>query len=85
MRTTIKIADRLLAEAKAQAVASGRTLNAVVEDALRESMARRAVARRVGRRPPRADLPTFPGATLRAGVDLDDTAGLLDLMDGADS
>ncbi len=81
MRTTVKIEDRLLVEAKAQAVASGRTLNAVVEDALRESMGRRAGDRRSH---PVA-LPTFPGATLRPGVDLDDTAALVDLMDGADS
>lgn len=81
MRTTIKIDDQLLAEAKAQAVRSGRTLNAVVEDALREALARR------DRSGPRAsvELPTFPGSRLRPGIDLDDSAALLDRMEGIDS
>lgn len=81
MRTTIKIDDRLLAAAKARAAASGRTLNAVVEDALREALSRRthdAGARRL-------DLPTFPGSRLLPGVDLDDSAALLERMEGAGS
>lgn len=77
MRTTIKIEDGLLAEAKAQAANSGRTLAAVVEDALRSSLARRS--------PPQprsaASLPTFAGGPTRSGVDLDDGAALLDLME----
>ena len=80
MRTTIKIDDELLAEAKARAAASGRTLNAVVEDALREALARRPA--RVRRRKPR--FPTFTGGRLLPGVDLDDSAALLDLMEGSD-
>jgi hypothetical protein len=32
-----------------------------------------------------ADLPTFGGGGLQPGVDLDDTASLLDLMQGADA
>jgi hypothetical protein len=32
-----------------------------------------------------APLPTFGGQGLQAGVDLDDTAGLLDLMDAGDA
>ena len=79
MRTTIKIDDRLLAEAKTRAADSGRTLNAVVEDALREAFARRAVADR----PPRPKLPVFRGGRLLPGVDLDDGAALLDLMERA--
>ncbi len=78
MRTTIRIDDRLLAEAKARAARSGTTLTAVVEDALRE-----AFARRDGRQSNRApELPTLPGGRLLPGVDLDDSAALLDLMDG---
>ena len=80
MRTTIKIDDQLLAEAKARAAASGRTLNSVVEDALREAIARRPAA---GAHRP-IELPTFGGSQLRPGVDLDDSAGLLDLMEGSD-
>lgn len=80
MRTTIRIDDRLLAELKAQAARSGRTLTAVVEDALRSSLARRDL--RGTTRPP--ELPTSRGGRLQPGVDLDDSAVLLDLMDGAE-
>ena len=78
MRTTIRIDDQLLAAAKARAAASGRTLNAVVEDALREALAGRAR----DRGPRRVDLPTFRGSRLLPGVDLDDSAALLDQMEG---
>jgi hypothetical protein len=76
MRTTIRIDDALLARAKQRAAERGSTLNAVVEDALRESLARREA--------PRAepvDLPVFKGSRLRPGVDLDDSAALLELME----
>ena len=78
MRTTIKIDDDLLTEAKARAVRSGRTLNAVVEDALREAFAR-------GEAPEtdRPELPTCRGSRLMPGVDLDDSAALLDLMESS--
>lgn len=80
MRTTIKIDDRLLAEAKARAATSGRTLNAVVEDALRE-----ALSRRVRTGGGRVELPTFPGSRLLPGVDLDDSAALLERMEGTNA
>ena len=80
MRTTIKIDNGLLAEAKARAAKSGRTLNAVVEDALREAFARRAT---LDHRPP-PKLPIFRGSRLMPGVDLDDSAALLDLMERAE-
>ena len=81
MRTTVKIDDHLLAEAKAQAAMSGRTLNEVVEDALRESLARRQ--RATHERP--IDLPTFGGGRLQPDVDLDDTSALMDLMEGTEA
>jgi len=81
MRTTIKIDDQLLAAAKAQAATSGRTLNAVVEDALREALARRVR----GDRTRGVELPIFRGSQLRQGVDLDDSAALLDRMEGTES
>jgi plasmid stability protein len=80
MRTTIKIDDQLLSEAKARAAASGRTLNAVVEDALRQALAPRPAR---GRHPA-PGLPTLRGGRLLPGVDLDDTAALLELMEGSD-
>lgn len=76
MRTTITIDDQLLAEAKAIAARSGRTLNAVVEDALRAMIAQR----RGVRVPSTLVLPTFSGSRLRRGINLDDGAGLLDVM-----
>lgn len=78
MRTTIRLDDHLFREAKKLAAESGRTLTAVIEDALRETLAR-ARGRRAGKRPPR--LPTFSGA-LRPGIDLDSNASVLDAMEG---
>ena len=69
--------DQLLAEAKQLAGRTGRTLTAVIEDALREMLARQQQA--AARRPVR--LPTASGNGLQPGVDLDDSATLLDLMD----
>jgi hypothetical protein len=77
MRTTIKLDDELLREAKAAAAASGRTLTALVEAALRESLARR----RASPHRPRLSLPTFKGDGVRPGVDLHHSAALLEIMD----
>jgi hypothetical protein len=77
MRTTIRLDERLLREAKLQAARRGTTLTALIEDALRESLARQHAARR--HEP--VQLPVFGGKGLHPGVDLDDSAALLDLMD----
>lgn len=77
MRTTIRLDDDLLRQAKAYAAATDRTLTELVEDALREVLARREVK---GRRRP-IELPTSGGSGVQPGVDLDDTASLWDLMD----
>jgi hypothetical protein len=77
MRTTIRLDDDLLAAAKRLAAETGRTLTAVIEDALRQALAQR----RALRRQKAPELPTFRGRGLRAGVDLDDSAALLDLME----
>ena len=78
MRTTVRLDEDLLRQTKALAARTGRTLTAVIEDALRETLARQ----RARRAPPRSRLPTFKGRGLRPGVDLDDGAGLLDIMEG---
>lgn len=75
MRTTIRLDDALLRRAKAAAAMSGRSLNDLIGDALRASLAARPTPGRV------AELPTFTGHGLQSGVDLDDNAALLDLMD----
>jgi hypothetical protein len=76
MRTTINIDDALLAEAKQVAARTGRSLTAVVEDALRESMHRRHTAARRA-----VELPVFGEGGVQPGVDLDDSASLVDLME----
>jgi hypothetical protein len=79
MRTTINLDDDLLAEAKQVAARTGRSLAAVVEDALRESLHRRHhTVRRV------VELPVFGEGGVRPGVDIDDSAALLDLMEQDD-
>jgi hypothetical protein len=79
MRTTIRLDERLLKEAKLQAARRGTTLTAIIEDALRESLARQNDAQQ--RKPVR--LVTFGGEGLLPGVDLDDSAALLDLMEAS--
>lgn len=81
MRTTIRLPDDLLREAKKRAAEQDTTLTQLVEDSLREALSR-------GRgSPPRdedVELTTVDGAGLRPGVDLDDSADLLDRMEAGD-
>jgi hypothetical protein len=80
MRTTVRLDDDLLREAKAHAAATRRTLTQLIEDALRESLARRAATAKH----PRIELPVFRGSGLQPGVDLDSNAALLDIMEGTE-
>ena len=80
MRTTVDVPDELLREAKERAARSGRTLGQVVEDALRVSFQRTPVAEQRDS----VNLPTFGGGRLQPGVDLDDSAALLELMERPD-
>ncbi len=79
MRTTVRIEERLLREAKAVAAQERRTLTAVIDDALRQFLTRRSAPR--GKRERVALIVLGGEGGLRPGVDLDDTAALLDLMD----
>jgi hypothetical protein len=81
MRTTIRLDDDLLAAAKQHAARTGRTLTALFEDALRSFL---AVEQRPSTRR-RTKLPVFDGGGLRAGIDLDNSADLLDTMEGGDA
>jgi hypothetical protein len=81
MRTTIRLDDELLKEVKGVAAATGKSFTELVENALRESLARR---KDLSRRE-RITLPTFSGRGLRPGVDLDDSAALEDVMSRPDA
>ena len=81
MRITIRLDDDLLAEVELLATRSGKTLTSVIEDALRETLSRQ---RQVGERKP-VRLTTVSGQGPQPGVDLDDTAGLLSIVEGADN
>lgn len=77
MRTTIRLEDHLLREAKAQAARAGRSLNDFIEAAVRV-----AVQSDSTNHPAPPPLPLFRGGRgLRAGVDLDSNTALLELMD----
>jgi predicted transcriptional regulator len=80
MRTTLYLPDDLLKKAKRQAAESRRTLTAVIEDALREALARRT--QKVRGKPAR--LTTFGGGGFQPAVDLDDAASLIDIPYSAD-
>lgn len=79
MRTTIRLPDDLLRQAKQLAAETDRTLTRVIEDALHEVLSRRR-----GRRVPGAlvRLTTVGRGRAFDNVDLDNTASLLDRMEG---
>lgn len=78
MRTTITIDDRLLDQVRQRAAELRQTISQVIEDSVRESLLR-------GRGDAAGDafrVRAFAGGGYLAGVNLDDNAALLDLMDG---
>lgn len=76
MRTTITIDDDLLDEVRRQAAERRQTVSEVIQESVRESFLRRREASRES-----FQLRTFNGGGYQPGVDLDDNAALLDLMD----
>lgn len=77
MRTTVRLDEQLLREAKQYALETGCTLTKLLEQSLRETLARskhRPKSRQV-------TLKTTGGTGLQPGVDLDDSASLLDFME----
>ena len=80
MRTTIRFDEQLLVQAKKLAAERGTTLTALLEDALRETLARRKPSHRRSK----VRLTTFGRGGVQPHVDLDDTALLLDRMEGLD-
>lgn len=79
MRTTLRVDDELLRRAKSYAARRGRSLTSVFEEALRRLLAE---AEQLDKRE-RVELPVSAatGGVL-PGVDLDDSAALLDVMEG---
>ena len=63
--------------AKRRAVDTGRTLTDVIADALRAELSRGAEAHPSSS----VELPTFGAGGVLPGVDLDDSAALLELME----
>lgn len=73
MRTTITIDDGLLEDAKLRAQAQDTTLSALIEDALRERLARASP-----QRARKFKLVTFGGDGLQPGVTWDTVGRLID-------
>lgn len=78
MRMTIQLDDLLLRQAKKLAAEAGRSLTAVIEDALRETLNRRKI---VFAHKQKLSFPTSEGRGLRPGIDLDASAELLDILE----
>jgi hypothetical protein len=83
MRTTVRLSEGLLREAKAEAARRGETVTALIERGLRLVLTsgKNSAPRQ------RITLPVSPPEGEEAhgtlpGVDLDDTSALLDIMDG---
>jgi hypothetical protein len=78
MRTTIRIDDELYRSVKERAARTGRTVTAVIEDAIRLAFTLPQ---------PRGELeptPVFGGSGTLPGVDLSDNAATHELMDGTE-
>ena len=77
MRTTVRLNDDLLAAAKQRAAANHTTLTSLIEDSLRQTLAMQPI-----QHGERLVIDRFGHAGTLAGVDLDDSESLRDLMDG---
>jgi len=76
MRTTIRLNDGLLDQARREAQRRGMTLTALIEEGLRLELARAKTPR------PRVELPVGDhDGGLMPGVNLDNNAELLDLLE----
>lgn len=79
MRTTVRLNDHLLRQAKREARKRGRTLTSMIEEGLRLTLARF----RSPHRGKRVELPvSSAGGGVAPGVDLDNSADLLDRIEG---
>lgn len=76
MRTTVRLDDELLIEARRHATGTRRTLTQLIRDSLVSLLERE----RGVQSPRRVDLPVFHGDGVYEGVDIDNSASLLDHM-----
>ena len=76
MRTTIRLNDGLLSQAKSYATEIGLTLTALIEESLRHRLAQGNVSRRKSVR-----LLTTGEDGVYPGVDMDDASSVMDAMD----
>jgi hypothetical protein len=77
MRTTIRLDDSLMREAKIRAAEQGITLTQLIDESLRERLSARRPRKKGG--PFR--LRSFGEGGTRSGVDLSDNRAVRDLMD----
>jgi len=81
MRTTVRLDDALLDLARREGRRRGVTLTSLIAEGLRLVLARGAGSA-PGARRPRVTLPySRQGGGTRPGIDLDDSAALLDAME----
>jgi hypothetical protein len=77
MRTTVRLDDELIKQAKIQAAEQGITLTQLIDESLRERLSTR--------RPPKKSGPfrlrSYGEGGARPGVDLSDNRAVRDLMD----
>ncbi len=78
MRTTIAIDDTILERSKAEALRKKQSLGEFIEDSLRQRLALKKNEVK-----PAVGLPTFGDGGTLPGVDLDDSASLLERMERA--
>lgn len=76
MRTTIRLDDELYRAVKTRAAATGRTVTAIIEDAIRVLLSDRAAV--TG---PLSPLPVHGGSGTLPGVDLTNSADLLEVVE----
>jgi len=79
MRTTVRLDEGLLRQAKAAAAREGETVTSLIERGLRLVLA--ASGRRPQRTRVRLPVSRAKGGT-RPGVTLDDSSAVLDILDG---
>lgn len=78
MRTTVNIDDQLLQRARLRVIQTNRTLTSIIEDGWRRILD--GASLEVDR--PGPPLPVSGSGGLLPRIDLDDSASLLDRMDG---